>query len=820
VRRRSSAVGLKSSIRGLRPLAAHPERVHPSGGPTRPESPGRLRAARLAFWGTGLTAAVVLLFVPTGPGTGLIGLVAGLLSMVAVVSAVQLHRPGRAGSWLVLAAGLGLWSAADAVSALDVDPMGADTALMTSLSGAGYLMVIGGLVLLTRRRRIGNTLGGLLSPAVTTGLALLVWALLSDQLSSGHGATNSGALVGISLAGDIVVTGKVAGLIATPGRQRKALGWMLAAASLRTAAHVVTVELASAPVAGGHSVGLLLLASTLAWGAAGLSPAMAAVSRNAGVPQLFVSRFKIGAVIVAMLVPMGALVLQHVVGNPLTLWPMAIGSVVMPVIVAAWVVKAVSQVTTANRAREDAQHELAHQAAHDSLTGVPNRAHAMQLIYAALSRAQRSGAAVGLLFVDLDGFKAINDSLGHGAGDEVLRCVAGRMQAEVRAGDVVGRLGGDEFIVLLEPLDEEASAVRAADRLVKAISAPITLSNGRQIGVGASVGVAISQDAGTDPEALLHEADVAVYRAKATGRGHTEVFDLQLRRELKRRTEIEAGLVAAIENDGLVVHYQPIVNVLTGDVLGYEALVRWRRPGGGLIPPGEFILVAEQSDLICELDCWVLRQATQQLASWNAELGSTALFIAVNVSGRHIVRPRLCDDVEDALQASGIEPRQLVLEITETALIDDSLALANLETLRGRGVSISIDDFGSGYNSIARLEQLPVDIVKIDSRFLNRGGPSTDKLLRLIVQAAHAFGLPVVAEGVEHPDQLERLRSIECESAQGYYLGLPADPAAVVLSSEAHAGLRRLSGVSGDSGQVGRPDGGAPPPVPSEADPR
>jgi diguanylate cyclase len=216
--------------------------------------------------------------------------------------------------------------------------------------------------------------------------------------------------------------------------------------------------------------------------------------------------------------------------------------------------------------------------------------------------------------------------------------------------------------------------------------------------------------------------------------------------------------------------------VRTGEVEGYEALVRWNRPGVGLVPPAEFIPVAEHSDLICELDVWVLQRATRQLAAWNQLQGPNDLIMAVNVSGRHIARRRIYDDVTGALRAAGIEARQLTLEITENGLLDDPVALTNLQDLRLLGVSISIDDFGTGYNSISRLETLPVDIVKIDGRFLDPAVPSSDKLLRLIVQAAHAFGLPVVAEGVETGEQLSVLQSLECESAQGYYLGRPAEP--------------------------------------------
>ena len=701
----------------------------------------------------------------------------GLFSLVAVSAAaavavaVHLRRPSRRLPWMLLAAGLVLGAAADLSFVVGL-PEPAQVGLGAVADG----LLLAALVAL-RPGWLRDRRALLAAVGVSVGAGLLAWALLVAAVSSLPAAT--AAVVWLRLLGDVLVVGTVAGLLAHGRGGRRPLRWMLAAATLGAATDLLMVLGVLSPR--WFAVGSVV--SLLGWAAAALHKAMAALTDPPVAADARLSRPGIVAAISTVLAPSLALGLQDALGMPLTVGPMVAGSVVLVALVAARVVLGVDQSAGAVD-RERAQHELAHQAAHDSLTGVPNRAQALRLIRAALSRAQRSGATVGLLFVDLDGFKVVNDSLGHAVGDEVLRCTADRMQAAVRSGDVVGRLGGDEFVVMLEPVESDAAAVLAANRLIETISAPITLADGRQVGVGASVGVAMSMDASTDAESLLLEADMAVYRAKQSGKGRTEVFDQSLRRELRHRTHVETGVIAAIENDELLVHYQPIVNVLTTEVLGYEALVRWRRPDGAVVAPADFILIAEQSDLICELDSWVLRRATQQLAEWNRQRSGAVLFVSVNVSGRHIVRPRLCDDVDSALRASGVDPRQLVLEITETALIDDSLALANLETLRRAGVSISIDDFGSGYNSIARLEQLPVDIVKIDSRFLHRGGPSTNKLLRLIVQAAHAFDLPVVAEGVEHAHQLELLRSIECESAQGYFLGRPVDPSEIDIGAQ------------------------------------
>jgi diguanylate cyclase (GGDEF)-like protein len=435
----------------------------------------------------------------------------------------------------------------------------------------------------------------------------------------------------------------------------------------------------------------------------------------------------------------------------------------------------INQLVATIEQREQLQEDLSYQAAHDSLTRLPNRAQALRLIDAALSRAQRSGAIIGLLFVDLDRFKAVNDTFGHSAGDQVLTTAAARMKSEVRAGDVVARLGGDEFVVLLEPVDTQASVVEIAERLVAAMSLPMVLQGGHQVAVGASIGVAISMDGSIDGDRLLGEADAAVYGAKRAGRGQIGIYDEWLRRELCDRMVLEAAITSGLRAGEFVVHYQPIVRVATGQVQGYEALVRWNRPGVGLVAPGEFIPTAEASTLICELDAWVLREALKQLAAWPDEQRS----VAVNISGRHMASTRILEDVRVALRESGVPADRLVVEITETILIDDVATIGHLSQLRGLGVGISIDDFGTGYNSIAQLRQLPVDIVKIDKSFLTATLPGSDQIFRLIVESVHACGLVAIAEGVETEEQLAKVRSAGCESAQGFLLARPMPASAI-----------------------------------------
>jgi diguanylate cyclase (GGDEF)-like protein len=441
----------------------------------------------------------------------------------------------------------------------------------------------------------------------------------------------------------------------------------------------------------------------------------------------------------------------------------------------------VMQIVRSVREREELQFALAHQATHDPLTELPNRAQARTLVTSALHRAQRSGAMTGLLFVDLDGFKGVNDSFGHASGDAVLQEVARRLLETVRSGDVVCRLGGDEFVVLVEQVATERDLVGLAERIVATVGQTMG-ADGRLVQIGASVGVAFARDAGIDADHLFAEADAAAYRAKEHGRGRAEVFDDALRAELAARAELEAAIAAGLTNGEMQLHYQPVLDVASGRLTGYEALIRWNRPGHGMVAPDQFIPTAEASRLICELDRWVLTEATRQLAEWRAlDPAAAERTLAVNISGRHLAEAGVVGDVLTALEKSGLPARLLIVEVTETVLVDDPAAIEHLAALRAHGVSIAIDDFGTGFTSIGQLRHMPVDTLKIDRSFIASAALGNRELVALIIRAAHTFGLTVVAEGVEELDQLELLRADSCDLAQGYLLSRPlaaADAAA------------------------------------------
>lgn len=436
----------------------------------------------------------------------------------------------------------------------------------------------------------------------------------------------------------------------------------------------------------------------------------------------------------------------------------------------------VTTIIDAIHERDLAQNDLAHQATHDSLTGLANRHQALVSIEHALHRARRKGDLTGLLFVDLDMFKLVNDNLGHAAGDEVLRVCGQRMTDIVRESDVVYRLGGDEFVVLLEDITRDFPFVDLAERMIAGISEPILLPGGTAQ-VGASIGISLCQDASLDAERLLGEADAAAYSAKAAGRGRVGVFDEALRAALNHRASTEQALERALEREELVLHYQPVVEMGSGRPIGYEALVRWQHPTRGLVPPADFIPIAEKTTLVNKIGRWTLYEATDQLARWDADRSHPAgLSMAVNISGRHLVANDLVSDVRAALDKSGIDAGRLVIEITETVLVDDPIALHNMQQLRDLGVVVAIDDFGTGYTSIGQLPKLPVDILKIDRSFIGSDLPGHHELVGLIVGAAHAFGLAVVAEGVEVEAQADTLKQLAVDTGQGFFFARPQPP--------------------------------------------
>jgi diguanylate cyclase (GGDEF)-like protein len=425
-----------------------------------------------------------------------------------------------------------------------------------------------------------------------------------------------------------------------------------------------------------------------------------------------------------------------------------------------------NQVALALR-NSDAHHDLATQATHDALTGLLNRAAFSVALETAIADPERQ---VALLFLDLDDFKIVNDGMGHSGGDELLRVVAARLRAAIRSGDLCARLGGDEFAVLLREVE---GATTVAQRLVELIATPVSLM-GRTAQVGASVGLAFATPLDLTGEELVQRADIAMYSAKAKGKNRVQVFDPALLQEDGRaqfEAELTAAAAAACE---FVVHYQPIVRIVDGRCVAAEALVRWQHPSRGLLFPGEFIQTAERTGTIVGIGAFVMRQACAQVAGWSGSAGPLA--VHVNVSVAQLTEPDIVETVRSCLTDNALEPHRLVLEITESMVLDSPAVRATLFTLAGLGVAIAIDDFGTGYSALSTLRSLPLDIVKIDKSFLE-GGPTRaadEAVVEAIVQMAARLGLSVVAEGVERVDQQLFLRRVGAYAAQGFLYLRPA----------------------------------------------
>ena len=425
------------------------------------------------------------------------------------------------------------------------------------------------------------------------------------------------------------------------------------------------------------------------------------------------------------------------------------------------------------------QDELAHQAFHDPLTGLANQALFRDRVTVAAARLERHGGQLAVLFIDLDDFKTVNDSLGHSAGDALLVTVSRRLSSCLRPGDTAARLGGDEFAVLIDELDDPDDAVAVVDRLLSALQEPVQLA-ATQVTTAASVGIAYgSADVGVDE--ILRNADLAMYTAKSAGKNCSRTFAAEMHDAALERLDLETRLRGAADRGELVVHYQPIVELATGRITAMEALVRWRHPERGLLGPLSFIPFAEEGGLIDEIGNHVLGSACAEAAGWSSLVGrDLAPAISVNLSPRQLGDLHFPDRVAAVLRHSGLESDQLILEITEGALMKDPRAATDsLERLHRLGVRLAVDDFGTGYSSLAYLQRFPIDVLKIDGSFIDESMVGSDwSLARAIVQIAHALGLVPIAEGVELPSQVEALTSFGCHLAQGYHLGRPVDAAA------------------------------------------
>ena len=428
--------------------------------------------------------------------------------------------------------------------------------------------------------------------------------------------------------------------------------------------------------------------------------------------------------------------------------------------------------------RKSLEDQLSHQALHDPLTKLANRVLFRNRVEHALKRIDRSRAPVAVLFLDLDNFKTINDTLGHAAGDELLISVAERIQASLRTKDTAARLGGDEFAILVEDTAHTDGAISVAERIKDVLRASF-LIGGKEIFISTSIGVAVSATGHENPEELLRNADVAMYMAKNHGKDRYVVFENEMHEALMERVELETDLRRAVENEEFTLHYQPIINLQSKQIIGMEALARWNHPRRGMIPPMQFIPIAEETNLIIPLGRWILDEACRQSRMWQIQYDCASwLSITVNISSRQFQQPTLVEMVAVALTKSGLPPQSLILEITESTMLQNTEAtIKKLQELKDLGVRLAIDDFGTGYSSLSYLQRFPIDVLKIDKSFVDKinQGREGAAVARAIITMGETLHLKTIAEGIETFEQTIALQNLGCELGQGYHFAKPLD---------------------------------------------
>ncbi len=621
----------------------------------------------------------------------------------------------------------------------------------------GLLSLIGGRV---RGRRIDSVVEALL---VTAPIAYLAVALTIDGRPTAVSMTQSMVMIG-AVAGDVILVVLAAELVRLQHQDRRSLPAVMVflGTCFVLAGHAARTGLLFSPTSASAAPGLWLAALSAApavlWSAASLHPST--VHHVEG-PETFpaaVTKTRVAIVLVAIVVGPAVLAVRMRAGHSGDVAGLALGAVAVAAVAVAYLLRLVEQ-----RAR------IEHLALHDDLCGIPNRVLLGDRIATALAQAPRHEQGVALLFLDLDRFKTINDSLGHAVGNDLLRAAAIRLQESVRSGDTVARLGGDEFAVLLPDVGDPDSPAMVAEKVLEAFSAPFEL-DGRQLFVSPSIGVSLYPDDASNAEELLKNADAAMYRAKENGRNTFEIYTREINARAHQRLTLENSLHKAADRGELVMYYQPKVDLRSGHIVGMEALMRWEHPELGLLLPREFIALAEETGLIVPVGEWALEQACAQTKAW-ADAGYQPLTVAVNLSARQFQHQQVGDMVARVLRSTALDPRSLELELTESlALQDPEAVIAVLEDLKRMGVQCSIDDFGTGYSGLMYLTRFPIDRLKIDKFFISEisSGGDNARIVAAVIALAHGLRLDVTAEGVESDEQRQFLHEHGCDEMQGF----------------------------------------------------
>jgi diguanylate cyclase (GGDEF)-like protein len=632
----------------------------------------------------------------------------------------------------------------------------------------GYVLLGYGFAAMLRRRRAADDDPARLD-ALLVGLAaaFMCWTFLIVPSLGQAGVTQLGIANSFFPVIDVVLLVLVAQLALSGGARQPAL-WLLIGSSttMFVGDFLFMLRDGALQQVSQHTIDVLFMATFLLLGAAGLQPSMRTLTQPQRVVVTDLGKARTGLIALLVVVPT-IITTMLPAGSTLN-------GIVRATLCALLILAVFARVVRSHNSRARAEQATRRRATHDALTDLPNRELLAETISQWGDRAAAEHQEISLLFIDLDRFKMVNDRWGHQVGDELLCAVAGRLSAQIRAEDLVCRIGGDEFVIALASPSHSALAESLAERLLTEFTRPFELSVGNVV-VSTSIGVAKTLG-GAQALELIRDADTAMYKAKGNGRNAFALFDTSLRDQVRDRMNLEQALRRALPRGELSVHYQPIVDLADDELDGFEALMRWQHPTLGAVSPVDFIPVAEETGLIVESGAWLLRESAAQLAAWTLERGPDArqLHVSVNVSVRQLRDCALVAVVQEVLADTGLAPEQLWLEITESGVMADiDTAMNTLNRLRGLGVTLCIDDFGTGYSSLSYLHRLPVGIVKIDRSFVSRVGENgaNEPIVRAVLAMTRAMNLRVVAEGVETEVQRDWLREQGCDLAQGWLYG-------------------------------------------------
>lgn len=716
----------------------------------------------------------VIVSLPVGSvSRAVLHLTVAAAAAVALFVGVRTHQPRSPRVWYSMGAGLALLFAGDlcarldALSANGLPPL---EPLADAFNLLGYVWVGIGGVLLVRSRKTGKDRDGLIDAAIFSVVAaLLIWHfVVAPDLPWRPVALGDGRTTMLYPLADVALFALMLRLALMPGARVRSFWYLMAAMSVVFTSNLAAAAFPQVPEVSAGAAAFVLLARAFA-AAAALDPAMRTLTE----PEPLAPRQHHTA---RLLVLAGCLAVVPTLLGFQDLWGVGSNRMLLMAAAVTLTTLVLLRLGLVMADRDIAQRQLSHLALHDPLTGLPNRRLLLDRVNMALARSARRQAEVAILFCDIDRFKVVNDSLGHSAGDELLVQVALRLRQAVRPDDTVARLGGDEFVVCCEGL-EGPEAVRAiAERVVRVLSAPIRIAD-EEVFVTVSIGLATAlavTDSAVTAETMIRQADTAMYMAKEAGRDRIECADPEVVDVRSMRLERENALRRAIEQGGLRLEYQPVLDLSTGATSFVEALVRWGLADGSLLQPDAFIPLAEESGLIVPLGEWVLDEALQQLAAWHAAGRNLGCGMSVNVSARQLRDPGFPLFVQRCLAQSGVAASALILEITEQVLLEEAREeLEVLEALRRLGVQVAVDDFGTRYSSLSYLKRLPVSALKIDRSFVSgvAHDPHDAAIVAAIVTLGHTLGLRVTAEGIETAEQLHAVRELGCDLAQGFYLG-------------------------------------------------